>query len=107
MNIKSFRKNSFQFFVYIVRKLKISTDHGYNDDFITTYDQVTKAFSKFRNHASIIMIENKKKDDQIFSYDPVTYDDVLKKTTTPKKQKKLLALLKLKFLNYLISQLKL
>ena len=69
--------------------MKISTDHGYDDDFITTYDQVTKAFSKFRNHASIIMIKNKKKDDQIFSFGPVTYDDVLKTTTTPKKQEKI------------------
>ena len=35
------------------------------------------------------MIKNKKKDDQIFSFGPVTYDDVLKTTTTPKKQEKI------------------
>ena len=61
--------------------MKISIDHGY-DDFIATDDQVTNAVNKFRNHSSIIMIKNKKKNDQSFSFGPVTYDDVLKKVNT-------------------------
>ena len=41
--------------------LKISTDHGYDNDFIATDAQVTNAVIKFKNHPSIIMIKNKKK----------------------------------------------
>ena len=57
--------------------MKISTDHGYDNDFIATDEQVTNTSNKFRNHSSIIMIKNKKKRSN-FSFGPVTYDDVLK-----------------------------
>ena len=60
--------------------MKISTDHGY--DFNTTDDQVTNAPNKFTNHPSIIMIKNKKKNDQSFSFGPETFDDMLKKMKT-------------------------
>ena len=50
-----------KFFINIVPNLKISTDHGYDNDFIATDCQVTNAAEKFRNHPSIIMIKNKKK----------------------------------------------
>ena len=50
-----------KFFINIVPNLKISTDHGYDNDFIANDDQVTNAVNKFRNHPSIIMIKNKKK----------------------------------------------
>ena len=70
------------FFINIVPNLKISTDHGYDNDFIATDDQVTNAVNKFRNHSSIIMIKNKKVADQSFSFGPVTYDDVLKIVNT-------------------------
>ena len=50
-----------KFFISIVPNLKISTDHGYDTDFIATDDQVTNAVNTFRNHSSIIMIKNKKK----------------------------------------------
>ena len=55
-----------KFFINIVPNLKISTDHGYDNDFIATDDQVTNTANKFRNHSSIIMIKNKKKNDQFF-----------------------------------------
>ena len=71
-----------KFFINIVPNLKISTDQGYDNDFIATDDQVTNAVNTFRNHSSIIMIKNKKKNDQSFSFGPVTYDDVLKKINT-------------------------
>ena len=58
--------------------MKISTDHGYDNDFIAADDQVTNTVNKFRNHSSIIMIKNKEVTDQSFSFGPVTYDDVLK-----------------------------
>ena len=62
--------------------MKISTDHGYDNDCIATDDEVTNSVNKFRNHSSIIMIKNKKKNDQSFFFRPVTYDDVLKKVNT-------------------------
>ena len=62
--------------------MKISTDHGYDNDFIATDDQVTKDVNKFRNHPSIIMRKKKKKNDQSFYIGRVTYDDVLKKVKT-------------------------
>ena len=70
-----------KFFINIVPNLEISTDHGYDNDFIATDDQVANAVNKFKNHASIIMIKNKK-NDQSFSFGRVTYDDVLKKINT-------------------------
>ena len=45
---------------------------------MSTDDQVMNAMNKFRNHPIIVM----KKDDQSFSFGPVTYDDVLKKVNT-------------------------
>ena len=60
----------------------MSTDHGYDNDFIAIDDQVTNAVNKFRNHPSIIMIKNKKKNDQRFPFGPVAYNDVLKKLNT-------------------------
>ena len=71
-----------KFFINIVPNLKISTDHGYDNDFIATDDQVINAVNKFRNHSSIIMIKNKKVTDQSFSFGSVTYDDVLKIVNT-------------------------
>ena len=45
---------------------------------MSTDDQVMNAINKFRNHPIIVM----KKDDQSFSFGPVTHDDVLKKVNT-------------------------
>ena len=70
-----------EFFINIVPNFKTSTDHGYDNDFIATDDQVTNAVNKLRNHSSIIMIKNKKKNYQSF-FVPVTYDDVLKIVNT-------------------------
>ena len=47
-------------FINIIPNLKISTDHGYDNDFIATDGQVTNAVNKFRNHSSVIMIKKKK-----------------------------------------------
>ena len=71
-----------KFFINIVPNVKISTDRGYDNDFIVTDDQVTNAVNKFKNHSSIIMIKKQEKNDQSFSYGPVTYDDVSKKVNT-------------------------
>ena len=60
--------------------LKIPTNHNYDTDFLVTNNQVANALNKFRNHRSIVMIKNKRKTDQCFSFGPVTYGDILKKT---------------------------
>ena len=57
--------------------MKISTDHGYDHEFIATDDQLTNAANKFRNCQSIIMIKKK-----YFPFGPITYDYVLKNVNT-------------------------
>ena len=71
-----------KFLINIVPNLEKSTDRGYDNDFIATDCQVVNASNKFKNHPSIIMIKNKKKNDKSFSFGPVTYVDVLKKVKT-------------------------
>ena len=44
------------FFINIVSNSKIFTDHGYDNDFIATDDQVTNAVNKFRNHHEDIIL---------------------------------------------------
>ena len=48
-------------FINIAPDLKISTDHGYDNDIIATDDKVTNANNMLRNHPSIIMIKIRKK----------------------------------------------
>ena len=69
-----------KFFVNIVPNLKIPINHNYDSDLLVTNDQVANALNKFRDHPSIIMIKNKRKAYQGFSFGSVTYDDILKKT---------------------------
>ena len=68
-----------KFFINIVPNLNILTNHNYDTDFLLTNDQIANALKKFRNHPSVIMIKNKRKTGQCFSFGPVTYVDVLKK----------------------------
>ena len=60
-----------KFFINIAPSMKISTDHGYDNDFIATDDQVASTVNKFRNHSSIIMIKGKKKMIKVFLLVPV------------------------------------
>ena len=68
-----------KFFINIVPNSKIPTNQNYDTDLVTN-DQVANALSKFRNHPSIVMIKNKRKTDQCFSFVLVTYDNILKET---------------------------
>ena len=70
----------FNKFFFIILPNLTPTNHNYDTDFLVTNDQVANALNKFRNHPSIIMIKNKRKTNQCFSFGPVTYDDILKKT---------------------------
>ena len=69
-----------KFFINIVPNLKIPTNHNHDTDFLVNNEQVANALNKFRNYPGIIMIKNKRKADQCFSFGPVTYNDILKKT---------------------------
>ena len=64
---------------HIRTNIKIPTNHNCDTDFLVTNGQVANAQNKFRDHPSIIMIKNKRKTDQCFSFVQVTYDDILKK----------------------------
>ena len=68
-------------FINTVLNLKTPTNHNHDTDFLVTNEQATNALNKFRNHPSITMIKNKRKNDQCisFSFGPVTYDTILKK----------------------------
>ena len=66
-------------FINIVPNLKIPSNHNYDTDFSVTNDQVANALNKFRNQPSIIMIKNRRKANQCFSFGPVTYGNILKK----------------------------
>ena len=57
---------------------KIFTDHGYDNDFIASDDQVTSAVNKFRDYPNIIMLKNEKKKDWSFwSHNLMMFCDVL------------------------------
>ena len=64
-------------FINIIPNLQIPTNHNYVIDFVVTIDQVTNALNKFRNHWSIVMIKNRRKIDECFSFATVTCDDLL------------------------------
>ena len=67
-----------KFFINIVPNLKILTNHNYGTGFIVTNEQVAKLLNKFRNHLSMVMIKDKRKINQCFSFSPVTYDNISK-----------------------------
>ena len=71
-----------KFFINIGPNLKIPTNYNYDTDFIVTNDQITNTLNKFRNHLSIIMIQSKRKTEQCFFFDPVTYNNIYKKQIT-------------------------
>ena len=59
-------------FINIIPKLEILTNHNYVTDFIVAIDQVANALNKFRNHPGIVMIKNRRKIDECFSFSTVT-----------------------------------
>ena len=60
--------------------MKISTHHGYDNHFIATDDQVTNASISLgiKYHYD----KKQEKNDQSFSFGPMTFDDVLKRVNT-------------------------
>ena len=68
-----------EFYVNIVPNLKISMENNFDTEFVKTENPVLNAVNKYKNHPSIIMIKEKIKPIEKFSFFPVQYDDVLRK----------------------------
>ena len=68
-----------EFYVNIVPNLKISMENNFDIEFIKTENPVLNAVNKYKNHPSVIMIKEKIKPIENFSFFPVQYDDVLRK----------------------------
>ena len=68
-----------EFYVNIVPNLKISMENNFDTEFVKTENPVLNAVNKYKNHPSVIMIKEKIKPIEKFSFFPVQYDDVLRK----------------------------
>ena len=68
-----------EFYVNIVPNLKISMENNFDTEFVKTENPVLNAVNKCKNHPSVIMIKEKIKPIEKFSFFPVQYDDVLRK----------------------------
>ena len=70
-----------EFYVNIVPNLKISMENNFDTEFVKTENPVLNVVNKYKNHPSVIMIKEKIKPIEKFSFFPVQYDDVLRKDT--------------------------
>ena len=67
-----------EFFVNIVPSLKISPKENYETDVGNDNEPILNYINKFKNHPSIKAIKSRKKEDQTFTLNYVSYDEVLK-----------------------------
>ena len=74
---KAIAEVSNKFFVNIVPNLKISVENDFDTNFLKTQDPVLNAVSKHKNHPRVIMIKEKNKLSEKFSFSPAQYDDIL------------------------------
>ena len=68
-----------EFYGNIVPNLKISMENHFDTEFVKTENPVLNVVNKYKNHPSVIMIKEKIKPIEKFSFFPVQYDDVLRK----------------------------
>ena len=66
-----------RFFINIVLNLKISIENDFDTNLLKTEDPVLNAIVKYKNHPSIIMIKEKNKLSEKFSFSSAQYDDIL------------------------------
>ena len=66
-----------KFFVNIVPSLKISTKENYETDVRNDDEPVLNYINKFKNHLSIKIIKSRKKEEQTFTFNYVSYEEVL------------------------------
>ena len=68
-----------EFFVNIVPSLKISPKENYEIDVGNDNEPILNYINKFKNHPSIKTIKSRKKEEQTFSFNYVSYEEVLNK----------------------------
>ena len=66
-----------EFFVNIVPSLKISPKENYKTDVGNDNEPNLNFINKFKNHLNIKVIKSRKKEKQIFTFNYVSYEDVL------------------------------
>ena len=65
------------FFVNIVPSLKISPKENYETDVKNDNELILNYINKFENHPSIKVIKSRKKEEQTFTFDSVSYEEVI------------------------------
>ena len=66
-----------EFFVNIVPSLNISPKENYKTDVENDNEPILNYINKFKNHPSIKVIKSRKKEEQTFSFNYVSYEEVL------------------------------
>ena len=66
-----------EFFVNIVPSLKISPKENYETDVGNDNEPILNYINKFKNHPSIKVIKSRKKEEQTFTFNYVSYEEVL------------------------------
>ena len=66
------------FFINIVPNLKISIENDFDTNFLKTEDPVLNSIIKCKNHPSVIIIKEKNKLSEKFSFSPAQYNDIFK-----------------------------
>ena len=77
---KRLLKYSINFFVKIVPNLKIPTNHNCNMDFRKNDNPVLNAINQYKYHSSIVTIKTKIEPENIFTFTPVQYEEILRNT---------------------------
>ena len=68
-----------EFFVNIVPSLKILPKENYETDVGNDNEPILNYINKFKNHPSIKVIKSRKKEEQTFTFNYVSYEEVLNK----------------------------
>ena len=66
-----------EFFVNIGPSLKISPKVNYKTDVGNDNEPILNSINKFKNHPSIKIIKSRKKQEQTFTFNYVSYEEVL------------------------------
>ena len=66
-----------EFFVNIVPSLKISPKENYETDVGNDNEPILNYINKFKNHPSIKVIKSRKKEEQTFTFNYVSYEEIL------------------------------
>ena len=66
-----------EFFENIVPSLKISPKENYETDAGNDNESILNYINKFKNHPSIKVVESRKKEEQTFPFNYVSYEEVL------------------------------